>query len=116
MAAEKRSGIVSRRANEYVSTGAFVPAAPSRQEIFPDDHLSILSRQRCVAGLVLGCAWTVYSNISAAGVYPLQNSAAYEAPVAKRRLRLRPGSRRFPFKRGVCLLPPPRMLSKPEEF
>jgi hypothetical protein len=33
---------------------------------------------------VLGCAWTVYSNIFAAGMYPSMNSAAYEAPVVKR--------------------------------
>jgi hypothetical protein len=37
-----------------------------------------------VAGLVLGCAWTVYANIFAASVYPSVGSAAFDAPVARR--------------------------------
>ena len=36
-----------------------------------------------VAGLVLGCAWTVYTNVFGASVYPSVNSAAFEAPVGK---------------------------------
>ena len=36
-----------------------------------------------VAGLVLGCAWTVYTNVFGANVYPSVNSAAFEAPVVK---------------------------------
>jgi Tlde1 domain len=36
-----------------------------------------------VAGLVLGCAWTVYSNVFGASVYPTVNSAAFEAPLVK---------------------------------
>ena len=35
-----------------------------------------------VAGLVLGCAWTVYSNVFGASVYPSVNSAAFKAPLA----------------------------------
>jgi len=34
-----------------------------------------------VTGVVLGCAWTVYTNVFGANVYPSVNSAAYEAPV-----------------------------------
>ena len=34
-----------------------------------------------VACLVLGCAWTVYSNILAANVYPTLAGASYDAPV-----------------------------------
>ena len=34
-----------------------------------------------VAGLVLGCAWTVYTNVFGAGIYPSVSSAAFEAPV-----------------------------------
>jgi Protein of unknown function (DUF2778) len=34
-----------------------------------------------VAGLVLGCAWTVYTNVLGSSVYPSVNSAAFEAPV-----------------------------------
>ena len=36
-----------------------------------------------VAGLVLGCAWTVYTNVLGASVYPSVNSAAFEAPVVR---------------------------------
>ena len=36
-----------------------------------------------VAGLVLGCAWTVYTKVFGANVYPSVNSAAFEAPVVK---------------------------------
>ena len=36
-----------------------------------------------VTGLVLGCAWTVYTNVLGASVYPTVNSAAFEAPVVK---------------------------------
>jgi hypothetical protein len=36
-----------------------------------------------VAGLVLGCAWTVYANILAANVYPTLGSVSYDAPVAR---------------------------------
>jgi hypothetical protein len=37
-----------------------------------------------IACLVLGCAWTVYSNIFAASVYPTLSSANFDAPVIKR--------------------------------
>jgi hypothetical protein len=33
---------------------------------------------------VLGCAWTVYANIFAAGVYPSLSSTGFDAPVIKR--------------------------------
>src|SRR5689334_12182045 len=33
-----------------------------------------------VTGLVLGCAWTVYSNVIGASIYPSVNSAVLEAP------------------------------------
>ena len=36
-----------------------------------------------VAGLVLGCAWTVYTNVIGASIYPSVNSAAHEAPVVR---------------------------------
>ena len=36
-----------------------------------------------VAGLVLGCAWTVYTNVFGASVYPSVNSADFEAPVVR---------------------------------
>jgi hypothetical protein len=37
-----------------------------------------------VAGVVVGCAWTVYANIFAASVYPSLSSANFDAPVIKR--------------------------------
>ena len=36
-----------------------------------------------VAGLVLGCAWTVYANIFAASPFPQPGSADFDAPVAR---------------------------------
>lgn len=35
-----------------------------------------------VAGLLLGCAWTVYSNVFGASIYPSMNGAAFETPLA----------------------------------
>jgi hypothetical protein len=62
---------------------AFGPAVhnrrkPSRKGI-PQHFLGGVA----VAGLVLGCAWTVYSNVFGASVYPSVNNAAFEAPVVK---------------------------------
>jgi hypothetical protein len=37
-----------------------------------------------VAGLVLGCAWTVYTNVLRADVFPHLDSANFDAPVIKR--------------------------------
>jgi hypothetical protein len=37
-----------------------------------------------VAGLVVGCAWTVYANIFAGSVYPSLSSANFDAPVVRR--------------------------------
>jgi hypothetical protein len=37
-----------------------------------------------VAGLVVGCAWTVYANVFAGDVYPSLSSANFDAPVIRR--------------------------------
>src|SRR5476651_2086479 len=37
-----------------------------------------------VAGLVLGCVWTVYANVLGASVYPTLISANFDSPVVKR--------------------------------
>jgi hypothetical protein len=37
-----------------------------------------------VAGLVVGCAWTVYANVFAGDVYPSLNSANFDAPAIRR--------------------------------
>src|SRR5215207_1278066 len=62
---------------------AFGPAVhnrrkPSRRGI-PQQILGGVA----VAGLVLGCAWTVYTNVFGASVYPSVYSAAFEAPIDK---------------------------------
>ncbi len=66
------------------STGAFGLAATSRKK----SSRKVISRHllgsAAVAGLVLGCAWTVYTNVLGASIYPSVNSAALEAPVVKR--------------------------------
>ncbi len=62
---------------------AFGPAVRNRRKpsrkIIPQYFLGSVA----VAGLVLGCAWTVYTNVLGANVYPTVNSAAFEAPVVK---------------------------------
>jgi len=66
------------------SASAYVLGAPSRKKsprkILPQHFLG----SAAVAGLVLGCAWTVYANIFAASVYPSVGSASFEAPVVRR--------------------------------
>jgi hypothetical protein len=62
---------------------AFGPAVhnrrkPSRKGI-PHHFLGGVA----VAGLVLGCAWTVYTNVFGASVYPSVSRTAFEAPVVK---------------------------------
>src|SRR6266478_4527800 len=52
----------------------------SSRKVTPQHFLGTVA----VAGLVLGCAWTVYSNVFGANIYPSVNSAAFEAPVVKR--------------------------------
>ncbi|MCP1851010.1 MULTISPECIES: tlde1 domain-containing protein [unclassified Bradyrhizobium] len=67
-----------------MGTSAYVLGAPSRKKssrkILPQHFLG----SAAVAGLVLGCAWTVYANIFAASVYPSVGNASFDAPVVKR--------------------------------
>jgi hypothetical protein len=97
------------------STGAFVLAVPSRKKSSRKIISQYFLGSAAVAGLVLGCAWTVYSNIFAAGVYPSMNSAAYEAPVVKRPTAVAARSEAPSFNDVFASLPPPRMLSNPED-
>ena len=66
-----------------MSTGAYRRAASGRRKSsrFIPQHLF---GSVAVAGLVLGCAWTVYSNVLSAGIYPSMNTAAVDAHVVKR--------------------------------
>ena len=63
---------------------AYGPAVRSRgkpsRKIIPQYFLGSVA----VAGLVLGCAWTVYTNVIGASVYPTVSSAAFEAPVVRK--------------------------------
>jgi len=67
-----------------MSTGAYRRADSVRRKssfkVIPRHLLGSVA----VAGLVLGCAWTVYSNIFSGGLYPSMNSASVEAHVIKR--------------------------------
>ncbi len=67
-----------------MSTRAYGPAAHNRRKssrrVIPQYFLG----SAAVAGLVLGCAWTVYSNVFSAGLYPSMNNAAVDAHVIKR--------------------------------
>jgi hypothetical protein len=67
-----------------ISTSAcfeFAASKPRRRSRKSNSHNFLGSA--AVAGLVLGCAWTVYANILAANVYPTLGSASYDAPVAR---------------------------------
>jgi hypothetical protein len=67
-----------------MSTGAYGRAAPVRgrssRRLIPQHLLG----SAAVAGLVLGCAWTIYSNVLSGGIYPSMNGAAVDAHVMKR--------------------------------
>lgn len=64
-------------------TRAFGPAAHNRRKSsrkgIPQHFLGGVA----LAGLVLGCAWTVYTNVLGSSVYPSVNSTAFEAPVVR---------------------------------
>jgi hypothetical protein len=65
------------------STGAFGVAAHNRKKssrrVLPQHFLGSVA----VAAVVLGCAWTVYTNVFGASVYPSMNSAAFDTPVVR---------------------------------
>jgi hypothetical protein len=67
-----------------MSTGAYRRAdsvrRKSSRKVIPQHLLGSVA----VAGLVLGCAWTIYSNVLSGGIYPSMNTAAVDAHVIKR--------------------------------
>ena len=95
------------------STGAFVLAANNRRKssrkVFPQHFLGGVA----VAGLVLGCAYTVYANVFCASVYPSMNHAVLEAPQRSSVVAARPA--RPTFNEVFASLPvqPPK-ISAPE--
>jgi hypothetical protein len=63
-------------------TRAFGPAAHNRRKSSRKAIPQYFLGGVAVSGLVLGCAWTVYTNVIGASIYPTVTGAAYEAPVA----------------------------------
>ena len=96
------------------STGAFVLAAPIRKKSSRKILPQYFFGSAAIAGLVLGCAWTVYSNIIAASVYPSVNSAEFDAPVIKRAVSIAARPAIPSFNDVFASLPPPPALSKPD--
>jgi hypothetical protein len=62
---------------------AFGPAVHNRRKPSRRGITQQILGSVAVAGLVLGCAWTVYTNVFGASVYPSVTSAGFEAPVVK---------------------------------
>jgi Protein of unknown function (DUF2778) len=97
-----------------ISATAYVLGAPSRKnssrKILPQHFLG----SAAVAGLVLGCAWTVYANIFAASVYPSVSSTVLDAPAVGHRIAV--AERAAPSFNEVfaSLTPPPSAPAKAE--
>ena len=73
-------GVGARRMSS--SIGAFGRAAQSRKssrKAIPNHVFG----GAAVACLLLGCAWTVYTNIFAASVYPQLGNAGFDLPVVR---------------------------------
>jgi Protein of unknown function (DUF2778) len=97
-----------------ISTGAFGLAAPNRKKSSRKVFPRCLFGSAAIVGLVLGCAWTVYTNILGASVYPSMDSAAFNAPVVKRPAAVAARPAPPAFDDVFASLPPPPVLSKPE--
>jgi len=68
-----------------------------------------------IACLVLGCGWTVYTNIIAASVYPTLGTARYDEPITKVAPRLALRSSTEIVKEAFAALPvQPPVIAKPE--
>ena len=97
------------------STGAFGLAAHNRKKssrkVIPQHFLGGVA----IAAVVLGCAWTVYSNIFAAGIYPSVSSAAFDAPAIKQSTVIAARPARPTFNEVFASLPQPApKISAPE--
>lgn len=94
------------------STGAL--AARKRKSSSRKAISHNLAGGAAVACLVLGCSWTVYSNILSASVYPTLGSARYDEPVVKRPAVVAARSAIQNINDTFAALPgPPPAISKP---
>jgi Tlde1 domain len=95
------------------STGAFGLAAHNRRKssrkVLPQHFLG----SAAVAAVVLGCVWTVYTNVLGASIYPSVNSAAFDAPVVKQSSVVVARPARPTFNEVFASLPAPK-ISAPE--
>lgn len=94
------------------STHAFGLAAPQRRrpsrQIVPHNLLG----GAAVACLLVGCAWTVYSNILSASIYPTMSGGNFDEPVIRRPQAV--AARSAPLARNVvAALSEPPMISAP---
>ena len=66
-----------------------------------------------VAGLVLGCGWTVYANIFAASPFPQLGSANFDAPVIRRRPQAVAAAANMPTADSIAEIKPPPIIAAP---
>jgi len=97
------------------STGAFGLAAHNRKKssrkVIPQHFLGGVA----VAAVVLGCAWTVYTNVFGASIYPSINSAAFDAPIARNSSVVAARPERPTFNEVFAALPQPaQKISAPD--
>src|SRR5437762_14189842 len=76
-------GIVLGEGRMSTSTGAFGLSARKRRDP-RQARFHGFAGTAAVAALVLGCGWTVHTNILGASIYPSVNSSVTDAPVAER--------------------------------
>lgn len=77
---EGLGGIVLGGVCMSTSKRACGPAARNRGKSSRNSLPHYFLGSVALAGLVLGCAWTVYTNVIGASIYPTVSSAAFEAP------------------------------------
>jgi type VI secretion system (T6SS) effector TldE1-like protein len=98
-----------------MSTGAYRRADSIRRKssrrVIPQHLLGSVA----VAGLVFGCAWTIYSNVLSGGIYPSMNNAAVDAHVIKRSVAASARPVRPPANSAIAALSDPAQQSSRAE-
>jgi len=96
-------------------TGAFGVAAHNRKRSSRKAISQQFLGSAAIAAVVLGCVWTVYTNVFGASIYPSVNNAVLEAPVIKRPVAVaaRPATPAFN-EVFASVAPPAPELSKPD--